>query len=97
MNWLSNFVKPKLKALVGNRKEVPDNLWKSCPKCGNMMHHKDLFENLDVCSSCNYHFRMSVNRRIEILFDFILKLRHTHPISANFFVYSSSTFSPDRE
>ena len=69
MNWLSNFVKPKLKALVGNRKDVPDNLWKSCPKCGNMMHHKDLFENLDVCNSCNYHFRMSVNRRIEILFD----------------------------
>ena len=67
MNWLTNFVKPKLTALVGKRK-VPENLWKNCPNCGNMMHHKDLFENLDVCNSCNYHFRMSAERRIEILF-----------------------------
>ena len=67
MNWLTNFVKPKLSALVG-RRNVPDNLWRNCPNCGKMMHHKDLFENLDVCNGCNYHFRMSVKRRIEILF-----------------------------
>ena len=68
MNWLTNFVKPKLSALVGSRKDVPDNLWKNCTNCGNMMHHKDLHENFHVCNSCNYHFRMSVDRRIEILF-----------------------------
>ena len=69
MNWLTNFVKPKLTALVRNRKNVPDNLWKNCPKCGNMMHHKDLYNNFDVCNSCNYHFRMSIDGRIEILFE----------------------------
>ena len=69
MNWLTNFVKPKLSALVGSRKKVPDNLWKNCPKCGNMMHHKDLYSNLNVCNSCNYHFRISIDRRIEILFE----------------------------
>ena len=68
MNWLTNFVKPKISALVGKRKDVPDNLWKNCPNCGNMMHHKDLYENFDVCLSCNYHFRMNVDRRIEMLF-----------------------------
>ena len=68
MNWLTNFVKPKISALVGKRKDVPDNLWRNCPKCGNMVHHKDLFENLHVCNSCNYHFRMPVNRRIQTLF-----------------------------
>ena len=68
MNWLTNFVKPKLSALVG-RRNVPDNLWRNCPNCGKMMHHKDLFESFDVCNACNYHFRMSVNRRIEILFN----------------------------
>ena len=68
MNWLTNFVKPKLSALVGSRKTVPDNLWKNCPNCGNMMHHKDLYNNLNVCNSCEYHFRISVDRRIEILF-----------------------------
>ena len=67
MNWLTNFVKPKLSAFV-RKKEVPENLWNNCPKCGNMIHHKDLKENLRVCISCNYHFRMSAEDRINILF-----------------------------
>lgn len=69
MNWLTNFVKPKLSALTRIRKDVPENLWKNCPNCGNMIHHKDLTKNLNVCTSCNYHFRVSLEQRIEILFE----------------------------
>ena len=68
MNWLTNFVKPKLSALV-NRKNVPDNLWNNCPSCANMIHHKDLNDNLRVCLTCNYHFRMTAEKRIEMLFE----------------------------
>ena len=67
MNWLTKFVKPKLSSFVSKR-NVPSNLWHNCPNCNNMMHHKDLFENLDICIACNYHFRISANRRIETLF-----------------------------
>ena len=67
MNWLTNFVKPKLSAL-DKRKDVPENLWQNCPSCGNMIHHKDLKENLRVCNTCNHHFRMSADDRIELLF-----------------------------
>ena len=66
MNWLTNFVKPKLSALV-KRKDVPENLWQNCPSCGSMIHHKDLKENLRVCNTCNHHFRMSADDRIELL------------------------------
>ena len=68
MNWLTNFVKPKLNALV-KRKEVPENLWHNCPACANMIHHKDLSENLRVCNTCDYHFRMTAEKRIESLFE----------------------------
>jgi len=68
MNWLTNFVKPKLSALV-KRKDVPENLWQNCPKCASMIHHKDLRENLYVCTSCNHHFRITVEDRINILFN----------------------------
>ena len=68
MNWLTNFVKPKLKALVNKRNDVPTNLWKNCPNCGNIMHHKDVYENFHICNSCDYHFRMPVEKRIEMLF-----------------------------
>ena len=68
MNWLTNFVKPKLKSLVNRRNNVPTNLWQNCPNCGNIMHHKDMYENFHICNSCDYHFRMPVEKRIEMLF-----------------------------
>tara|TARA_B100000700_G_C14695557_1_gene691975 strand:- start:18 stop:758 length:741 start_codon:yes stop_codon:yes gene_type:complete len=33
-----------------------------------MIHHKDLNENLRVCMNCDYHFRMSAEDRIKLLF-----------------------------
>ena len=68
MNWLTNFVKPKLSSLV-KRKEVPEKLWHNCIACGNMIHHKDLNNNLRVCMNCDYHFRMSAEDRVKLLFN----------------------------
>ncbi len=68
MNWLTNFVKPKLTSLV-KRREVPEKLWNNCVSCGNMIHHKDLSENLRVCMNCDYHFRMSAEDRIKLFFE----------------------------
>ena len=67
MNWLTNFVKPKLTSLV--KEEMPEKLWNNCISCGNMIHHKDLTENLYVCINCNYHFRMSAEDRIKLFFE----------------------------
>ena len=67
MNWLTNFVKPKLSSLV-KRRNVPEKLWTNCISCGNMIHHKDLNENLRVCMNCDYHFRMSAEDRIKLFF-----------------------------
>ena len=67
MNWLTNLVKPKLSSLV-KRRSVPEKLWNNCISCGNMIHHKDLKENLFVCVNCNYHFRMSAEDRIKLFF-----------------------------
>ncbi len=68
MNWLTNFVRPKIRALVGAR-EVPDNLWLKCPGCGQMLFHKDVEANTQVCPLCQHHFRIPVSRRLGLLFD----------------------------
>ena len=68
MNWLTNFVKPKLSSLV-KRRNVPDKLWNNCISCGNMIHHKDLNENLRVCMNCDFHFRMSAEDRLNLFFE----------------------------
>ena len=54
MNWLTNFVLPKIRAVVA-KKEVPDNLWHKCPSCGQMLFHRELEANLYVCGSCGHH------------------------------------------
>jgi len=68
MNWLTNFVKPKLRDLV-RPKEIPDNLWHKCTKCGQMIFHRDLTKNQHVCQHCGHHMRLGVTQRLEMLFD----------------------------
>jgi len=68
MNWLTNFVRPKLRALVA-RKEVPDNLWVKCPKCEQMLFTRDWEANQQVCSHCGHHMRLPAAKRLELLFD----------------------------
>lgn len=68
MNWLTNFIRPKIQSIV-EPKEVPDNLWQKCPSCDGMLFHRDLSENLNVCSHCGHHLKIGVFERLELLFD----------------------------
>jgi acetyl-CoA carboxylase carboxyl transferase subunit beta len=68
MNWLTNFVRPKLRALV-NRKDVPENLWDKCPNCSQLIFHRELEAGLFVCPHCGHHMRLSAVKRLETLFD----------------------------
>jgi acetyl-CoA carboxylase carboxyl transferase subunit beta len=68
MNWLTNFVLPKIRAVVA-KKDVPDNLWHKCPNCGQMLFHRDLEASLFVCGSCGHHLRLPPERRLGLLFD----------------------------
>jgi acetyl-CoA carboxylase carboxyl transferase subunit beta len=68
MNWLTNFVLPKIRAVV-SKKDVPDNLWRKCPGCEQMLFHRELEANFDVCRNCGHHLRIGAARRLQILFD----------------------------
>jgi acetyl-CoA carboxylase carboxyl transferase subunit beta len=68
MSWLSNYVRPKFRALV-QRSDVPDDLWEKCPDCGQMIFHRELATNLRVCHHCGHHMRIDVRQRLEIMFD----------------------------
>ena len=68
MNWLTNFVRPKIRALVRKR-EIPDNLWTKCPNCGQMLHHKEIKDLQYVCGYCDHHLRIGWDDRFRNLFD----------------------------
>ncbi|MBI1170346.1 acetyl-CoA carboxylase carboxyltransferase subunit beta [bacterium] len=68
MNWISNYVRPKINSLF-SRRETPDNLWTKCPECGTMLFHRELAENLNVCTTCDHHMAISPRDRFTALFD----------------------------
>ena len=68
MNWISNYVKPKIGAMF-SRRETPENLWTKCEDCGSMLFHKELAEAMFVCPNCGFHMQISARERFKNLFD----------------------------
>ena len=68
MNWLTNFVRPRIRALVAPS-ESKETLWFKCPRCEAMVFHRELAANLDVCHHCGHHLRLPPDRRLAMLFD----------------------------
>ena len=68
MNWLTEFVRPKIRTLFA-RREVPDNLWHQCPACQQMIFHRDMLANLKVCPHCGHHMRVGAVERLAFTFD----------------------------
>jgi len=70
MNWITNYVRPKIKNLIGKGgRDTPENLWRKCPACGEMIFHRDLIANLYVCTKCSYHMRIGPAERFAYTFD----------------------------
>ena len=68
MNWLTKFVKPKLKA-IKSKILKKENLWLKCSSCGQMNFRKDLEEKLYMCSNCDAHLAMPIKERLKSLYD----------------------------
>ncbi|HET6273903.1 MAG TPA: acetyl-CoA carboxylase, carboxyltransferase subunit beta [Bacteroidota bacterium] len=51
------------------KKEIPDGMWVKCDECGEIIHKKELAQNLYTCTKCTNHFRIGSKEYIEILFD----------------------------
>lgn len=68
MNWITNYVRPKINSMLG-RREIPDNLWIKDPESGEMVFHKDLEENQYVIPSSGHHMKISAKERLRFFFD----------------------------
>src|SRR3569833_2500225 len=77
MNWITNLVRPKIKGLIGggNGKDgargsdTPENLWRKCSACGEMIFHRDLTAALFVCPKCGHHMHIDPAERFAYTFD----------------------------
>ncbi|MFX0541744.1 acetyl-CoA carboxylase, carboxyltransferase subunit beta [Roseovarius sp. S4756] len=68
MNWITNYMRPRINSIF-SRREMPENLWTKCDECGSMLFHRELSQNLNVCTSCGHHMNISPRARFSALFD----------------------------
>ena len=68
MNWITNFVRPKINSMLG-RRDIPENLWIKDPESGEMVFHKDLESNQYVIPSSGHHMKISAKERLKFFFD----------------------------
>ena len=69
MSWLTEYVRPKIRTLLGQRPDVPENLWSQCPNCQQMIFTKELEKNQRVCTHCGHHMRGTALERLDWTFD----------------------------
>ena len=69
MNWITKFIKPKIKSLFEKKSsQVEENLWTTCG-CKNLIYKEDLDSNLKCCPKCGAHHKLSCKERFNIFFD----------------------------
>lgn len=69
MNWIKNFVRPKIRSILGVKREVPENMWIKDPDSGQMVFYRDLEANQFVFPGSGHHFRMAPDARLKTMFD----------------------------
>ena len=69
MNWITKFIKPKIKSLFEKKSsKIDENLWTTCG-CKNLIYKEDLQSNLKCCPKCGAHHKLSCKERFDIFFD----------------------------
>lgn len=67
-NWLEKIV-PSLVRSEKKRSNIPEGLWKKCPKCESVLYRPELEKNLNVCPKCDHHMRLHARKRLELFLD----------------------------
>jgi acetyl-CoA carboxylase carboxyl transferase subunit beta len=69
MNWIDNFVRPKIRSFLSNKRETPENLWVKDPESGEMVFYRDLEANQWVVPNSGYHMKIKPVDRLATFLD----------------------------
>ncbi len=69
MNWITKFIKPKIKSLFKKKtSSTEETLWISCA-CKNLIYKEDFKSNFYCCPKCGAHHKVSCKDRFKLFFD----------------------------
>ena len=64
MNWITNFVRPKIRSHPRRKREVPDNLWIKCPRLRpDDLPPRSRGQPVRVCRARGHHMRIGAATR----------------------------------
>ena len=69
MNWIDNFVRPKIRSFLGQKRDIGENLWVKDPESGEMVFYRDLEANQWVVPNSGYHMKIKPADRLKTFFD----------------------------
>ncbi|KRA96856.1 acetyl-CoA carboxylase carboxyl transferase subunit beta [Devosia sp. Root685] len=69
MNWIDNFVRPKIRSFLNNKRDTPENLWVKDPESGEMVFYRDLEANQWVVPNSGYHMKIKPADRLANFLD----------------------------
>jgi acetyl-CoA carboxylase carboxyl transferase subunit beta len=82
MNWIKNYVRPKIRSLLGQKRDTPENMWIKDPESGEMVFYRDLEANMFVFPGSGHHHRMPADARLKSFFDGAMWDKITFPTVA---------------
>ena len=69
MTWFQK-KKQKIEAVPADERVVKtEGIFVKCPECDAALFKRDLEESLQVCTHCDYHFRLGARERLALLYD----------------------------
>ena len=69
-NWLEKILPAIRKSDNDNRRtNIPEGLWRKCPRCEGVLYRPELERNLEVCPKCEHHLRIPARRRLALFLD----------------------------
>lgn len=70
MSWIDKIIPSGVrKTDTEKRANVPEGLWRKCPKCDSVLYRPDLERNAEVCPKCDHHMRITARRRLDLFLD----------------------------
>lgn len=66
IDWFNNREKQTQES---SKLDIPGDLWVKCYSCSEILYLKELEQNHKVCEECGYHFRITPEERLSLLFD----------------------------
>ena len=68
-NWLEKILPAIRRTDEDRRNNVPEGLWRKCPRCDGVLYRPELERNLDVCPKCEHHLRINARKRLKVFLD----------------------------